>query len=169
LNFKGSFDEFINAHEGVLSRGYYGEQLTRYLQLFRQEQFLILIFEEAVSHYRATAEKLATFLNIDPEGFDVARMNERVNASYLPRMPRLYTSAVKLRNCLVKRNLARILTSAEEIGLIQAIRWVVRFRGPRSELPVIDGGTRSYLRDLYSQEVDNLEILLGRDLSIWRN
>jgi Sulfotransferase domain len=167
LNFRGTFDDFINCREGVLTRGYYTEQLKSYFQLFARNQFLILIFEEAISNHEATIRKLAAFLNIDPHGFDLNRMKERVNASYLPRMPALYTSAVKLRDFLLKRNLGRVLTSAEKIGLIQAVRCVVRFRGPRSELPNMDEAIRRRLSNVYSREIYSLENLLGRELSIW--
>ncbi len=153
----------------VLARGYYTEQLENYFRLFSRDRFLILIFEETVGNHQAATQKLSTFLQIDPNGFDLNRMQQKVNPSYLPRMPSLYSSAVKMRQSLVKKNLGRVLTAAEKLGLIHAARQVVRFRGPRSELPKMDEETRKRLNGVYLQEIHTLEKLLGQDLSTWRN
>lgn len=169
LNFKGTFDEFIERSKGVLERGYYTKQLERYFRLFSRNQFLFLIFEDAISNHQATIQRLASFLEIDPNGFDVNRMKQTINSSYLPRAPRLYTSAVKVRRFLVKRNLGWVPPIAEKIGLISASRYIFRFRGPRSNLPKMDEKTRKRLNDVYLQEIRTLEELLEHDLSIWRN
>lgn len=167
FNFAGTFDEFVERCDGVLARGYYTEQLQRYFRLFARDQFLILIFEEAVSSHQATIQRLAEFLDIDPNGFDPDRMKQRVNPSYLPRMPRLYSTYVRARQFLVKRNLGRVLATAEKLGLLDAGRHIVRFRGPRSELPKIDKKVQEQLSKLYSREIQNLGELLGREISIW--
>jgi Sulfotransferase domain len=167
VNFAGSFDEFIEQADDVLARGYYAEQLQRFFRFFSRDQFLILIFEEAISTHQATIQKLSKFLDIDPKGFDPDRMKHKVNPSYLPRMPRLYASYVSTRQLLVKRNLGRIITTAQKLGLLDAGRSLARFRGPRSELPKIDEKSRERLSALYSREIQNLGALLGRELSIW--
>jgi hypothetical protein len=169
FNFTGTFNEFVERYEGVLLRGCYTEQLETYFKVFSRCQFLILIFEEAVTNHQATIQKLAGFLEIDPDGFDPDRMKKRINPSYLPRMPRLYSSYVRGRQYLVKRNLGQLLTAAEKLGFFYAGRLVVRFRGPRSELPKIDEKVQERLRRLYCREIHGLQELLGRELSIWSN
>jgi hypothetical protein len=168
LNFQGTFDEFIAQTKGVLERGYYSKQLERYFEFFPRDQFLFLIFEDAISDHQATIYKLASFLEIDPNGFDVNRMKQTINSSYLPRAPGLYASAVKLRRFLVKKNLGWVPPMAEKIGLISASRYVFQFRGPRSDLPKMDENTRKRLNHLYRAEVHTLQKLLGHDLSVWR-
>ncbi len=169
LNFKGTFADFVERDEGVLARGYYTEQLERYFRLFPRNQFLILIFEDTVSNHQVTTQKLAAFLEIDPNGFNLNQMKQSVNSSYLPRLPRLYSSAVKVRQYLAKRSLGWVLTTAEKTGLVHAGRHVFRFRGPRSELPKMDERTRKRLSNLYLQEIRNLQELLDEDLSTWRS
>jgi hypothetical protein len=169
LNFRGTFDEFIKRSKGVLERGYYTKQLERYLELFSRDQFLFLIFEDAISDHPATIRRLASFLEIDPEGFDINRMKQTINSSYLPRAPGLYSSAVKVRRFLVKQNLGWVPPIAEKIGLIRASRYIFRFHGPRSDLPRMDEKTRKRLNGLYQAEIHDLQKLLGHDLSIWRN
>jgi Sulfotransferase domain len=169
LNYKGTFDQFVDGCEDVLRRGCYTEQLERYFRLFSRNQFLILIFEEAVSNHRATIQRLAAFLDIDPNGFDLNRMKQRVNPSYLPRMPGLFSSIVKVRQYLVKRDLGKVVTTAEKIGLFHAGRYLFRSRGQRSELPKMDEKIQKRLNDVYLQEIHNLEELLGSNLTTWRN
>lgn len=168
-SFSGTFEAFAAQRERALVRGYYTEQLERCFRLFSREQFLVLVFEDAVSDHHATARSLGTFLDIDPDGFDLERMKQAVNPSYLPRFPRLYASAIRLRRFLVGRDLGWAPVIAGRIGLIQAARRVFRFRGPRSELPEIEEATRRRLTSLYSGEIRDLEALLGRDLSVWRS
>ena len=114
-------------------------------------------------------ERLARFLDIDPSGFNAEGTGKKVNASYLPRMPRLYSSAVKLRRFFMKNHMEWVDTAVNKIGLTQAARHIFRFGGPRSELPKMDDQTRARLNDRYAQEVQKLEKLLSADLSIWRN
>lgn len=169
FNFNGTFDEFVERFHEVLARGYYTKQLENYFRVFSRDRFLILIFEETVGNHQAATQKLSTFLQIDPNGFDLSRMQQKVNPSYLPRLPGLYSSAVKMRQSLVKKNLGRVLTAAEKLGLIHAARQIVRFRGPRSELPKMDEKTRKRLSGVYLPEIHTLEELLEHDLSTWRN
>lgn len=168
-NFQGTFDDLVERHEDILARGYYAKQLERYFQFFPRNQFLILIFENTMSNPRAALEKLARFFEIDPSGFNLNRMQKKINASYLPRTPRLYSSAALARRYFAKNNMGYIDTMAARIGLKQVARYIFRFRGPRSELPKLDGKTRVRLNNLYSQEIRNLEKLLDEDLSIWKN
>ena len=166
-NFAGTFDQFVERYDDVLARGRYTEQLRRFFRLFARDQFLVLVFEEAVSSHGATIQRLAEFLEIDPNGFDLDRMKQRVNPSYLPRMPRLYSSYVRARQFLVKRKLGQVLTTAQKFGLLDAGRRIARFGGPRSELPKIDERARERLSKFYSREIRDLGELLGRELSIW--
>lgn len=168
-NFKGTFDDAVKRSNGVLDRGCYTEQLERYFRFFPRDRFLILIFEEAVSNHQATIQKLAAFLEVDPHGFDLNRMKQKVNPSYLPRLPGLYSSTVKVKRYLQRKDLGRILTTAEKLGLHQAARSVFRFRGPRAQLPELDEKARNRLADLYAPEIRSLEELLDMDLSIWRS
>ena len=84
-------------------------------------------------------------------------------------MPGLYPSYIKARQYLQRRDLGRLLTTAEKLGLHSIARRVFRFRGPRASLLKIDEISRNRLADLYAPEIRNLEELLDIDLSIWRS
>jgi hypothetical protein len=168
-NYGGSFDEFVRGSEDILRRGNYTDQLARYFQFFPRDRFLILIFEDAVSRHEATIQRLAAFLDIDPKGFDIERMKRKVNPSYLPRMPGLFSSYIKLRRYLVSRNLGRVISTAEKIGLADVGRQLFRGGGPRSELPSLDERTRNRLAQIYLPQIHKLEELLGAPVTAWRN
>jgi hypothetical protein len=169
FNFKGTFDDFVGRSEGVLARGCYARQLQRYFRFFSPDQFLILVFEEALSRPQTALQKIANFLGIPPDGFDVNQMEKKINPSYLPRMPWLYSSYVKTSQYLTRRNCGVVLTVAKKFGLLNAGRHIVRWGGSRAELPTMDEQTRKRLAQYYLPEIRALEKLIGRDLSLWSN
>jgi hypothetical protein len=169
FNFKGTFDDFVRRTDGVLARGCYAKQLESYFRVFSRDKFLILVFEDALSKPQEALERIAKFLEIAPHGFDLNRMEKKINPSYLPRMPLLYASYVKTRQYLVRRNCGRVLTAAKKLGLLHAGRYIVRWGGPRAELPRMDEKTRKQLNEFYLPEIRTLEDLIGEDLSIWSN
>lgn len=53
------------------------------------------------------------------------------------------------------------------IGDRKIFNWVDRFRLYREESITLSQDTRARLRDLYREDILNLQDLLGRDLSKW--
>jgi hypothetical protein len=167
-NFRGSFDDLVEQKQGLLARGDYSQHLARYLEWFPRDRFLILIFETMISDHRGTAQKLGQFLGIDPDGFDIVRMQRQVNASYLPRLPGLFSAAIKVRNSLTRNRLGWVTAVAADLGLAPVARRLFRFGGPRAALPALDEPTRRRLEDHYAPEIERLERLLDQDLSLWK-
>lgn len=163
-HYDGSFLDYLEDEKDAFAKGLYYKQLKRYFDLFPKENFLILIFERVMSHPEKALEQIAHFLDIDSKGFDYEDINERVNASYLPRFPRLYTAGVRTRRFLQSRNLDFLLS------LIKLLR-IHKFVNPasaRASLPKITLGEREQLYEKYREEIELLEQLINIDLSIWK-
>lgn len=130
---------------GILSMGNYARMLKAWQAIFPEEQFHIMVYEEAILQDSELAMKACyRFLGVDsnfhPSGLTRAR--NRGNSHFLLRMNHACPP------------LARFLQKYWP-GLGSG--WN-RFRIPVSE------GDRTWLRKNYSSEISELEELLGREL-----
>lgn len=161
-NYKGGFEDFVDAKPRSLERGFYSRYLKRYLRYFNRAQILTLIFEAAVNDVGTTKRRLADFLEIDADKFPATAGRKRVNSSSVPRFQFLYS---------VVANTGRLL---RRWNLEPAVDFVMRSTIPRllangKSLPPLDRGVKERLSQLYLEEFGELERCMQVDLSCWRN
>jgi hypothetical protein len=140
--------------------GYYSRHLRRYLDRFDRGQILPVVFEEAVRGGETVRGDLAGFLGIPEGGFPAA--TERVNASTMPKHPRIANVAVRTGRRLRKRHLESIVDLGGRLG-------VRRFMTSGTQVPRLDADLRTELSRRYLDEFDALEEMLGIDLSCWKD
>lgn len=159
-NYRGSFEDFLSTRPRALEMGHYSTYLRRYLDLFDRRQILPVVFEEAVPGGDPVRHELAAFLGISEGGFPVS--TERVNASTMPRYPRIANLAVKTGRRLRKRHLESVVDLGGRLG-------VRRFMTSGTRVPKLDADLKRELSRRYLDEFDALEELLGIDLSCWKD
>jgi len=159
-NYRGSFEEFLRTRPRALEMGHYSTYLRRYLDRFDRRQILPVVFEQAVPSGDTVRHELAAFLGISEEGFPVS--TERVNASTMPRYPRIANLAVKTGRRLRRRHLESVVDLGGRLG-------VRRFMTSGTRVPKLDADLKSELSTRYLDEFDALEELLGIDLSCWKD
>jgi Sulfotransferase domain len=159
-NYRGSFEDFLSTRPRALEMGRYSTYLRRYLDLFDRRQILPVVFEEAVPGGDTVRHELAAFLGISEGGFPVS--TERVNASTMPRYPRIANLAVKTGRRLRKRHLESVVDLGGRLG-------VRRFMTSGTRVPKLDADLKRELSRRYLDEFDALEELLGIDLSLWKD
>jgi hypothetical protein len=153
---------FEKEHFSYASGGLYATQIKRYLQYFRKENMMFILFEEDFIQSRMqTIIKLLNFLGVDymPLNIDIK--------SNFARMPR----SEILRDLLVNRSFRRVL------------RIVFPFRRLRDKLlssvselnlrPFLPKPVELELKRLladkfFLNEITELEKIIDRDLTIWR-
>jgi Sulfotransferase domain len=159
-NYRGSFEEFLRTRPRALEMGYYSPHLQRYLDRFDRRQILPVVFEEAVRGDDTVRRDLAEFLGISDGGFPAS--TERVNASTMPRYPRLANLAVGTGRRLRRRHLESIVDLGGRLG-------VRRFMTSGTRVPRLDADLKSELSRRYLDEFDAPEELLGIDLTCWKD
>ncbi len=159
-NYRGSFEEFLRARPRALEMGYYSRHLRRYLDRFDRGQILAIVFEEAVRGGETVRRYLAGFLGISEGAFPAAI--DRVNASSMPKYPRIANLAVRTGRRLRRRHLESIVDLGGRLG-------VRRFMTSGTQVPRLDTDLRSELGQRYVDEFDALEGMLGIDLSCWKD
>ena len=164
-NLRISFPDFLSANPDAFQRGLYGEQLGRFLEYFPKRQFAVLLFEKLMVDQERYLKTLAEFLDVDPDGFDTRLASDRVNVSYLPRYPALYTSAVRVHRYLLRHNWNFLVRGARDLGMNR----IFKVMGTRAPLPRLDAETRRRMFDQYAADADHLQELFDLDLSVWRS
>jgi len=159
-NYRGSFEEFLRTRPRALEMGNYSTYLRTYLDRFDRRQILPVVFERAVPGGDTVRHELAAFLGISEGGFPVS--TERVNASTMPRYPRIANFAVKTGRRLRRRHLESVVDLGGRLG-------IRRFMTSGSRVPKLDADLKSELSRRYLAEFDALEELLGIDLSCWKD
>ena len=138
---------------GIVTHGHYADHLNRWLELYPEERFCILIFEEEIRSDKvkhASINKVCRHLGID-EFPECDAIYERHNDSLPPSMA--YFSRVPL----VKKHW-RLKQTALQVSRASP-DWVQSAFDYKVTL-----SDRDFLRNELGRQIEELEKLLGRDL-----
>lgn len=139
-------------------RGYYYDQLKRYFDQFPRENIKIIIFEEFLRNKEGSLKEIFGFLNVD-ETFS-PNLSVQHNPSGEPKSKfilRLFRDA-----SLIKEAAKFFVPKSFRADLKR--RLMAKNTARRTLSPEM----RRQLMAKYSEDIRNLETLLGRDLSVWR-
>jgi hypothetical protein len=162
----GSFEECLAAEEERTRAGWshmwqlarlsrYAEQLTPFVAAF-EDRLLVVVQEEFAADPSGQLRRVLEFLDVDPDvDIDPSR---RVNTAGLPRS-RAVTSAL---NTLRRSPALRRLVTA---AVPQRQR--ERIRSANLDRTTIDPATRVRLATTLADDVRDLQLLLGRRLTMW--
>jgi hypothetical protein len=145
----------------AIEHGYYGRYLRRYLEHFRLDQMLVLVFEEAMSDTSQTKQRIAEFLGVDPAGFAPSAGERVVNASFLPKARRVYSLAFGLSRILRRLDLDVVVNVAKWMGVKEMF-------GSGGNVAPMSRETSKWLSDIYDTDIGEVEQILGMSLAIWR-
>ena len=161
--FQG-FDDFMRNHPHGYKRGLYSKQLSRYFDLFPQENFLILVSEDIFQengHIEAF-QKIARFLNINPSLFDEDIAKKVVGgARNMPRSALLARIAQKTRETLRDLDMDWVAAALKKRGITR------RLFETNTAIPPLSEEDRSYWLSQYQEDITELRTLLGHDLVHW--
>jgi hypothetical protein len=147
-------DGYLTRHRfSYISRGFYAKQLKTYLSFFPGQNINIVIFEQFTTNMKVHIEELLDFLGCT-SAFEF-KNNNKIHGGDLTL--RQYIRAIRTNryysfsdNCL---KILKLILSKEK----------------RTDYPPLKRGTRSLLLQLYKDDINELEILLNKDLSFWRD
>jgi hypothetical protein len=146
-------DHFKKNHLSYLSRGFYSEQVKRYLSIFPFDNVKVIIFEEFITNMKPHMKDILAFLGCDELGFTFTIRRDRVHEGDLSIGQ--YLKAVKIGGDFVPKR--------DHINLKKFIK------NKSLPYPLLKKATRLFLLELYKDDIHELEILLNKDLSIWFN
>lgn len=162
-NVDVSFSEYVEQNEGILETSSYVDPLRRWLRHFDRECFLILLFEEDLPAPDRTKEKLSHFLEVSPSAFPEGAGETKQNERYVPVLRGLYSWATHVAERLRKQDMDWLIHVSKKLGVKHL------FGRQKVEREAMDPELRSALKGQLLEQVDELEALTGKDLSVWRD
>jgi hypothetical protein len=141
-----------------LASGFVSGVLRAYSEMFGADQLQVHLFEDLRDDPSEVMRRVFDFIGVDPHAaVDLSAHHNRSGGEIRnPVVRAMWTGSSGLRT-----RLRPLIPSRVRDMAFSAVT--------RSLVPVaLDHGTRDELEQLYRPEVDELERLLGRDLSHWR-
>lgn len=142
-----------------LARGRYAEQIERYFELLGRERVLVLLTDDLRHDLAGTAERLGTFLGLDPAPWHAAlarRAEEGGDGAFRRNRHRLPRSRALQRWILPWR------------WRFPALAWLVEKVNLKTvRYPPMDPATRRTLTQELLPDMKRLSELIDRDLTPW--
>jgi hypothetical protein len=161
--FSGSFEECLEKRPDVLNWSNYASHIKAWRRHFPEENILILVQEDLKTNPQAVLNQACGFIGIPVIQVTSNSKEKMVNAiPNLPRNPRLARAARRVRDGLQKRGNYRIVNALKKTGIRNIL-----FSGGTTFEP-LRPETAVRLREHFRPEVEELEKMLGRDLSAWK-
>ena len=151
----------------ILARGLYFKQLTPFLQEFPDDQLRIFLFDDVLNDPGLFFSQLFEHIGVDasvvPPG-----MNKRMNKSGAAKYPLIPRFVRFVRQSLENLGLSSVVRGLTNIGVAKAY---LNFHNRYNKKAVDYEMTmeeRTALQNYYSDDIENLERMINRDLSHWK-
>jgi hypothetical protein len=137
--------------------GFYYERLKRFTDRFPRERIQVHLFEQFSRDTLGVMQSLFEFVGADPT-FVPPSIDVRFNAGYMPKSQRL-------NNVMLNPHLRATAKSLLPRGVRRLARRLAQlnYHVPASMPPEV----HAELTELYREDVERLQELIGRDLSRW--
>jgi len=145
--------EFIWFYKDV---GKYYQQVKIYLEVFGEENILIILFDEMKKDIKNIMKKITFFLNINTD-FSI---DEPIKYN-LSGIPKNKTMNMILKNRQLQHLAKKIFPSR----IVRKMGYKILEKNLRK--PILAEKTRSKLIDYFSEDIISLQDLMGRNLSPW--
>ena len=146
---------FRNDYRGrIIELGRYGEQLSRYLDIFRKEQIKILIFEEFFKNPRIYLKDVIQFLGVYYD-MDKINIENQYNPFSIPKNK-------MAKNMMQSTTIRKI---GKNLILRKMLPEIKKLLDKQVSKPPMSENDRLTLEDIYYDDVRNLEKIIGRTLS----
>ena len=147
----------LEEDETIILRGQYADHLDSIQELYKQEQLLLLVYDDLQKDELAYIKRVYEFLGVDPQ-FSPSVIGTSVRAAMFPRTRRI----------LKRLGLNFIVNSVNFSPVGDALRRIVRRRRTAKKI------TQNMPMDIRTQLINHfepynrrLEKILNRDLSSW--
>lgn len=160
-NYSKFFESFLSDYPEMVKQGFYATHLERYLQHFELKQILVLIYEDMFKNISDTQKKVADFLEINSDGFSKFNGAKIISKSYNPKHRITYAFTARLNRWLRSHDLDYIVNLAIRLQMKKLF-------GQGNSFTPMTQETKTFLKQTYKSEIEQLELLLHKDLKRWK-
>jgi hypothetical protein len=162
-----SLDEALAQRPDLLMRNCYYTLLKRYYDLFPRENIKVMLYDDLKADNQEFLLEIERFLGV--ADFIPENYNQRTMITGDPRFKLFNRLIYKARMFLRKYNLKFVLDFLRFIRVSYLLEDIRTYQTkPWEEKPQIDESKQAELKAYFREEVENLETLIGRDLSAWK-
>jgi hypothetical protein len=161
---KADFERAATTRGDLLESSRYGTHLEGWFDSFGRERVLVLIYDDLESNPQAFLDVVCDFIGIARFPISTTQVGaERVNTvNTQPPSPRLAKIARDVVAWFVTRQRYRAASVVRESRII---KYMLEGGAP---FPPLTAEVARRMREYYRPEIERLEMLIGRDLSVWK-
>lgn len=177
LTFEEAIERAKKKGDIILKGSFYYPSLKEFYRIFPKENILVLFYEDIQKDPAAFIQGIYKFLGVD-ENILPANLNKRMNVAAkrrvrVPFLNLLFSLIVHWGTREDAHPFSRMVYRFLKQARGDKVAKLVRKLNRRKEVeklvkPPMSPETREYLQTLFSQDIQNLEGLMGKDLSFWR-
>lgn len=158
-----SFEEAVRAHAKMLRFSRYATILREWYDTFGEANVKAVINDDLQADPQSYVDQVTSFIGIEPISCEAPLASRRNTIERAPRNTSLARAARRLRSSLGANGFYRTRSMMSRAGL-----W--RFcSGGGDPFPPMQRETRLWLQQQLLAEIEQLEGLLGRDLTSWKS
>jgi hypothetical protein len=152
--------------EGAPPRFIYLDRLRKWMDNFPPKNFYIMVLEEMASAPQKGAAELYRFLGVN-DSYQPQAAKKKVNAAHAFRYPGLQ-NFLRNQHKRVKKY-PRLAKNLKKVSRpLKLKQRILEWNRKEFQKPDISEQTRQMLFNAHRQEIEQLEELLNRDLSVWK-
>lgn len=144
----------------LIERGMYAKHLKEYMQHFDASQIYIIFFEDYIKKQEATIQSLYDFLGIANTHRESA-VKQSNKTVYPGKLMPVYVMWKTVKKYLPQKLVANKQFKDKLLG-VKALFF-------SNEKPKLNQAAREELKSIYKESIEDLELLLDKDLSHWKN
>jgi hypothetical protein len=145
-------------------KGFYFQQLEKYFNLFHKDRIKIVLYDEFKENPLDTVQKIYQFLEVDESFIPDLSIHYRVTGLPNSNLGSQILDFFKSDYIDLVKHISRVIPQYTEIRKDLAQKPNV---STVSHLPKMSDASRLFLKNLYRQDILNLQELIGQDLSTW--
>lgn len=161
LSFKKAFEkDMASTNKGwgktelFYELSMYSEQITRFVELFPEEQIKFILFEDLVKNTATIIKECHQFLDIKP--LDTLEI-EKHNAASIPKYK-------KINHFFVKTGIKN--ASGKILGEVRKEK-IKKLVFDDKKIPKINEEDKAFLLELYKEDILKTQKIINKDLSAW--
>jgi len=147
-------------HFSYISRSLYVEQLERYFNLWDKNNLKIVIFEELLTNKNKYYDEICDFIGVSDFNFNLNLKSNKASESINLRFSKLINTENRLRNLL-----GVFIPAPFKSKILKFLR-SISTRESSTKLAIND--EIFIYKTYFHNEIETLEKLLNRDLSVWK-
>jgi Sulfotransferase domain len=159
-----SFEHAIDGDSRIMRGSYYAQHLLGWRSLFGKDRVLVCLYEDLRADSQGFLDRICEFIGCPPIRLGEAPVAQSAQNSFAraPRNIRLARKARRLIDRLKERQMYRTINALDRVRL-----WGFCF-GRGEKFPPLDPAIEARLREHFLPEIEALEAMLNRDLSVWK-